>query len=68
MLSELLKKALAENDLQMNDASRDKCVHYLELLKKWNKTFNLTSITEPKEMVYLHIIDSLLVAPHLSGQ
>lgn len=68
MLAKLLDQALNENHLQLDAVSREKCVRYLELLKTWNKTFNLTSITEPKEMVYLHIIDSLLVAPCLTGK
>lgn len=67
MLDKLLDKALAENNLQLDADARAKCVRFLELLQKWNKTFNLTSITDPKEMVYLHIIDSLLVSPLVSG-
>lgn len=67
MLDKLLKQALDENNLQLSADARAKCVRFLELLQKWNKTFNLTSITDPKEMVYLHIIDSLLVSPLVSG-
>ena len=63
----LLLMALRDNKLNLEDAAVDKLVHYLDMLKTWNKVFNLTSITEPTEMVYLHIIDSLLTAPFLSG-
>jgi len=42
-------------------------VHYLLLLQKWNRVFNLTAITRPKDAVYLHIIDSLTVLSFLKG-
>jgi len=38
------------------------------MMQTWNKVFNLTSITDAREMVYLHIIDSLMTAPFLSGE
>lgn len=41
---------------------------YLELLSKWNKTHNLTAITNPKDMVILHILDSLSVLAYLEGK
>lgn len=64
----ILLKALAENQLTLAADAVDKLVTYLELMQKWNKVFNLTSITEPREMVYLHIIDSLLTAPFINGK
>lgn len=41
-------------------------VVYVELLEKWNQAFNLTAVRDPAEMVTLHILDSLVVAPILS--
>lgn len=32
---------------------------YLEQLKKWNRVYNLTAITDPERMVSYHILDSL---------
>ena len=37
------------------------------LLLRWNRVFNLTTIIKPREMVFLHIIDSLMVQPFLQG-
>jgi len=34
---------------------------YLVLLNKWNKTHNLTAITDIQQMIDLHILDSLSV-------
>ena len=63
----MLLHALRDNQLTLGDEAVDKLVRYLELLQTWNRVFNLTSITDPREMVYLHIIDSLLTAPFLTG-
>ena len=41
---------------------------YLELLLKWNRAYNLTAVRDPLEMVTRHLLDSLAIAPHLSGQ
>jgi 16S rRNA (guanine527-N7)-methyltransferase len=65
---ELLTIALRKNNHTLSNGARDKLARYLELLHTWNRSFNLTSITEPAEMVSLHIMDSLAVAPYLQGQ
>ncbi|WP_211461288.1 16S rRNA (guanine(527)-N(7))-methyltransferase RsmG [Collimonas silvisoli] len=36
---------------------------YLNLLAKWNKVYNLTSIREPAQMMTHHLLDSLAVVP-----
>lgn len=46
---------------------RDRLVDLVEQLLKWNRTFNLTAITAPREVAELHILDSLAVAPLLRG-
>jgi 16S rRNA (guanine527-N7)-methyltransferase len=40
---------------------------YVELLDRWNKTYNLTSVRDPKDMIPLHIFDSLVVADYIKG-
>lgn len=59
--------ALDANDLNLPESIRDKLWQYLELIQSWNKVFNLTTITKPCDMVFLHIIDSLVVHPYLNG-
>lgn len=41
--------------------------HYLELLNKWNRAYNLTAIRDIKSMVTRHILDSLAILPWIQG-
>ena len=36
---------------------------YLELLGRWNETYNLTAVRRPEEMVPRHVMDSLATLP-----
>ena len=40
---------------------------YLALLVRWNRTYNLTAIRDPREMVTRHLLDSLAMAGHVSA-
>lgn len=40
---------------------------YLDLLARWNRTYNLTAIRDPREMVTRHLLDSLAMVPHVTG-
>lgn len=42
-------------------------LQYLALLDRWNKTYNLTAIRDPREMVTRHLLDSLAMAPFVSS-
>ena len=39
----------------------EKLVRYIDLMQKWNRTYNLTAIKEPQEILIHHIFDSLSV-------
>ncbi len=41
---------------------------YLGLLAKWNKAYNLTAVRDETQMVTRHLLDSLVIAPHIQGQ
>lgn len=57
-------KALA---LDVSEERQVKLVAYVELIAKWNKAFNLTSVRDPGEMISRHILDSLAILPYLEG-
>ena len=66
MLKAKLAKLIAKTDLQVNQQQLDQLVAYVGLLNKWNKAYNLTSVRQPEQMLVKHIVDSLVVSPHLS--
>jgi 16S rRNA (guanine527-N7)-methyltransferase len=54
--------------LGLSDAAlASKLFAYLELLDRWNRTYNLTAIRDPREMVGKHLLDSLAMLPHVPG-
>lgn len=40
---------------------------YLALLARWNATYNLTAIRDPREMLAKHLLDSLAMQPFVRG-
>ena len=60
-----LDLGLAELHLALPDAARAQLMAYVTLLAKWNRTYNLTAIDDPLRMVSHHLLDSLVVLPHL---
>ena len=38
---------------------------YLALLDRWNRTYNLTAIRDPRDMVAKHLLDSLAMQPYV---
>ncbi len=37
-------------------------------LARWNRSYNLTAVTEPGEMITHHLLDSLAIHPDLEGE
>jgi 16S rRNA (guanine527-N7)-methyltransferase len=37
-------------------------LHFLEILRRWGRTYNLTNILDLRQMVALHLLDSLIYA------
>ena len=56
-----LREALQKNGLQPSDRQIEQFSLYYDLLIKWNEKINLTAITEPKEVIRKHFLDSLLI-------
>lgn len=63
-LETLLQKA----SILLSDQQKQQLVQLVELLHKWNKAYNLTSVRDPHDMLVKHIMDSIVVAPYLKGQ
>ncbi len=54
--------------LAPDSAQQESLLDYLALLLKWNSAYNLTAVRDPEQMVTRHLLDSLAVAPHFSGE
>lgn len=54
-------------DLNITVSATDKLAQFVRLMDKWNKAYNLTSVRNAEAMVPRHILDSLVVMPHLEG-
>ncbi len=57
-------KALA---LEPTPEKMGKLGQLYDLLRRWNQVFNLTTVTDPKGFVTLHILDSLTIRRFLQG-
>ena len=53
--------------LKLDSALAPPLLKYLGELVLWNKAYNLTAVREPAEMVTRHLLDSLVVLPHVGA-
>jgi len=63
--AERLRAGIAALALDLPGEAEMKLRRYLEMLSKWNRTYNLTAVRDGAEMVSVHLLDSLAVAPYL---
>ena len=66
-LKQQLSTLINKTDLEVSEQQIDLLIQYVELLNKWNKAYNLTSVRDPSEMLVKHIMDSLMVGEVLIG-
>ena len=66
-LLQSLNKGANALGLTLSEPEQQSLMAYLELLIKWNKAYNLTAIRDPKQMVALHLLDSLAVHKAVQG-
>lgn len=55
-----------EGRVSLSDRQMEQFYRYYELLTEWNKVMNLTAITEMKEVVTKHFVDSLALGQAVS--
>jgi 16S rRNA (guanine527-N7)-methyltransferase len=63
-----LVQGLRSLGLSLSSEACGKLDAYVALLAKWNRTYNLTAIREPRRMVTHHLLDALAVLAHLPQQ
>jgi len=67
-LRQQLAHGLKQMGLHYPVEVQQKLVHYIQLIARWNKAFNLTAIRDVEEMVSKHLLDSLVVQPYVEGK
>ena len=53
--------------LELSQASCERLLDYAALLRRWNQVHNLTTIDDTSKMLTHHLLDSLSIAPFVSG-
>ncbi|GAB2724601.1 MULTISPECIES: 16S rRNA (guanine(527)-N(7))-methyltransferase RsmG [Comamonas] len=71
LLEAPLRDGIQQLGLSLDDQQIAQLMAFLDLLQKWNKVYNLTSVRDPQEMLTHHLLDSLAAVPplvrHLQG-
>ena len=62
-----LQSGLKGMGLDLSGEQQDKLLAYVEMLKKWNKTYNLTALRDESQIISHHLLDSLTLPPYLEG-
>ncbi len=65
-IQELEKKA-KKMQIELSNQQLEQFYLYMNLLLEWNEKINLTAITDPKEIILKHFIDSITIAPYLKN-
>ena len=61
-----LSSGLAEMGLVLPESAQQQLLAFSDLLLKWNKTYNLTALRDPAQVVSYHLLDSLVVLPYVT--
>ncbi|MGD8345863.1 MAG: 16S rRNA (guanine(527)-N(7))-methyltransferase RsmG [Lysobacterales bacterium] len=62
-LESALRAGLEALDTPCDEAQQTRLLDYLGLIGRWNRTYNLTAVREPADMLSKHLLDSLSVLP-----
>ena len=57
----MIRKIFSECNIELSEKQEQQFHNYYELLIEWNKKINLTAITEYKEVIWKHFIDSAVL-------
>ncbi len=66
-LAEGLAQGLERLELALDVGVQARLLAYLDLLAKWNRSYNLTAVRKPEQMLVRHLFDSLAICPYIRG-
>ncbi len=67
-MQDLLEAGLESLGLVPEQQPCSQYLAYIQLLSKWNKTYSLTAIKQPEDMLQRHVLDSLSVLSFIQGK
>ena len=62
---EIMNENAKKINIEFNDKQLEQFFEYMNLLIEWNEKINLTAITDPKEIIIKHFIDSLTINKYI---
>ena len=62
---EIMNENAKKINIGFNEKQLEQFFEYMNLLIEWNEKINLTAITEPKEIIIKHFIDSLTINKYI---
>ena len=65
---EIMQKYLKKIETSLKTSEQQAFYRYMEMLLEWNEKMNLTAITEKKEIILKHFIDSLTINKYIQGK
>ena len=60
-----LASAAESLGLQLSSRQAEQLLDFVSLLDRWNRTYNLTAVRDPAEMLTQHVVDCLAAVPAL---
>ena len=67
-LRQILLSGAEQMNLSLKSQQTERLLSYLELMTKWNKTYNLSAIRDPQLGVKKHLLDSLSILPYVNNE
>lgn len=62
---ENIDKLSSKIEIMLNEKQKEQFYKYMQLLLEWNEKINLTAITDPKEIILKHFIDSITISKYI---
>jgi 16S rRNA (guanine527-N7)-methyltransferase len=68
VLGARLEEAARAMGLGLQSVQKQSLLDYIALLQRWNRTYNLTAVRDPQQMLVQHVFDSLSVVQPLRAE
>lgn len=66
-LHDRLREGLAQLKIELSPRQTEQLLAFVDILRKWNRAYNLTAVRQPEQMLSQHLLDSLSILPYLWG-